>query len=947
MATKNERSTNLREKIEKARKAGGGVLTTGITPSKGTKIEGKTPEQHRTEGTGGTSIVFLPSERPERQVQILGKDIPSTPENVRLIEEGRKRTEQLQQQKKRQAIAQLAEQTKVAEQAQQTPYSSEYTIPPEVQAGIRDIQEKKAVQQTKSKGVFAGDLFTETPTAFVGPPKPPVLTKEIQAGIRDIQEKKAVQQTKSKGVFAGEKEYITPSIEKGIPVFSNIEKLGEEPIKITKSIARGVGKITTFGYKIGYEFGTEETKSFETAKKVVTKEGLKLVTDPDVIGVSLVGVATVIPAPILYLAGGGLAFKEAVKFAEKPSYQQVGLTLFYTAPLAFAKKKPEVVETVRQLIEVKKSKEVPLTKKEQKFIDKFKVKRTPEEIRALESQVGRGMVEDAYLIDISSLKQKQIDQLLKLQKEKKIESQYEIATESEKIAEVGLSFKSKRGRTELNIMQDVGIGEKFLSMFKKATKESRAVSERAEIAKMKELTSTELEAKIRAEMQRTGKSAKTILEEMIGKVTKETREQWALEERISKSKSKVEQMSKQDKKKLKEMRRDIAKDILNEWIEKKMELGKKKDIGIIIEMQKTSKYKKLAKQMDDELKNRVEQAESSELSLEELRYTMAKLEQSLIKSKGRKLDEFTKKQEESKPNLKEFGGFQSMDRQRQKLILIEEEQVLRGLKPIEEVSLNLQQPRTISPLFINVGTQAKPITTFKTETTPGLTISTTSITGQATSPISATTDISKSIIKSELSTMPRSKTLVDTSTVTSQDIVSQLRTKLTQETALKQDTLLRQDTILRQEQILKTPNPIITPTIKLPDFGMDYMKRGKVTYTAEVRREGKFKSIGIFQDIQEAFSEAKRIVSTTAAASLRVRGPTGFVGTPFKLSDEQFFRSKKEEGVFIERREKRIKSPGEIREITMKGIATQRMTNSNKKGGLFGKKRASKGVFSL
>jgi len=45
------------------------------------------------------------------------------------------------------------------------------------------------------------------------------------------------------------------------------------------------------------------------------------------------------------------------------------------------------------------------------------------------------------------------------------------------------------------------------------------------------------------------------------------------------------------------------------------------------------------------------------------------------------------------------------------------------------------------------------------------------------------------------------------------------------------------------------------------------------------------------------------------------------------LPSKTFYSSKKEPGVFIQRREARISSPGEKREITFKGIQMQRNKN--------------------
>ena len=49
------------------------------------------------------------------------------------------------------------------------------------------------------------------------------------------------------------------------------------------------------------------------------------------------------------------------------------------------------------------------------------------------------------------------------------------------------------------------------------------------------------------------------------------------------------------------------------------------------------------------------------------------------------------------------------------------------------------------------------------------------------------------------------------------------------------------------------------------------------------------------------------------------------------LPGKQFYKSEKEEGVYIEKPEKRIKSFGELGEITFKGLAAQKSRRATKK----------------
>jgi hypothetical protein len=111
------------------------------------------------------------------------------------------------------------------------------------------------------------------------------------------------------------------------------------------------------------------------------------------------------------------------------------------------------------------------------------------------------------------------------------------------------------------------------------------------------------------------------------------------------------------------------------------------------------------------------------------------------------------------------------------------------------------------------------------------------------------------------------------------------------------------------------PRRPTTPIYKLP--GTRKASRVLGGFTAEVRRRGKFKSIGAFTNIMKAAARGRKRVETTAAATYRVRDPYGRVvkvGAP----SESFYV--KPTGEVIERRERRIKSLGELREITYEGI---------------------------
>ena len=90
-------------------------------------------------------------------------------------------------------------------------------------------------------------------------------------------------------------------------------------------------------------------------------------------------------------------------------------------------------------------------------------------------------------------------------------------------------------------------------------------------------------------------------------------------------------------------------------------------------------------------------------------------------------------------------------------------------------------------------------------------------------------------------------------------------------------------------------------------------------FFTEVRRRGEFTRRRGFREFGEAFAFGREVAGETAAVSFRVTDPKGKVVEDATLLDilggGKFRRSKKEAGVFIERRAERISSAGEIFEI--------------------------------
>jgi hypothetical protein len=78
-----------------------------------------------------------------------------------------------------------------------------------------------------------------------------------------------------------------------------------------------------------------------------------------------------------------------------------------------------------------------------------------------------------------------------------------------------------------------------------------------------------------------------------------------------------------------------------------------------------------------------------------------------------------------------------------------------------------------------------------------------------------------------------------------------------------------------------------------------------------------FQPVGLFTTRQDAFTKAKDIVSNTAAASFKVMSQGRRVD-PEEPLGFQFRPSKREKGVFVEKRRFRISTPGEKAEIRPK-----------------------------
>lgn len=180
----------------------------------------------------------------------------------------------------------------------------------------------------------------------------------------------------------------------------------------------------------------------------------------------------------------------------------------------------------------------------------------------------------------------------------------------------------------------------------------------------------------------------------------------------------------------------------------------------------------------------------------------------------------------------------------------------------------------------------------------------------------------KTDVKRKQGTRTQPSQKIITSPITKTDVKtdSRIKQKQLQTPSITQKQRVTQ-TFQQSFSSLTTPSrfskgivtPIKTPFKRIESSG---------GFFVEIREKGLFRKVkGSFSDVRSAFGGGKRIVGGKAAASFRIReSRTGRIISDLQIEDQTIRKSKKEEGVFIERRGKRIKSGGELKEITYKGV---------------------------
>ena len=119
--------------------------------------------------------------------------------------------------------------------------------------------------------------------------------------------------------------------------------------------------------------------------------------------------------------------------------------------------------------------------------------------------------------------------------------------------------------------------------------------------------------------------------------------------------------------------------------------------------------------------------------------------------------------------------------------------------------------------------------------------------------------------------------------------------------------------------------------LKLPSFSFpsDEEPSLNVAFGVAVKKKGFFETIATGLTKEEALFKGSSVVGTTSSATFKIfsSGKTSEVGGRGLINKNDFYSPKKD--FFVEKRSRRIKSKGELQEITFKGLSTLK----NKKGG--------------
>ena len=160
--------------------------------------------------------------------------------------------------------------------------------------------------------------------------------------------------------------------------------------------------------------------------------------------------------------------------------------------------------------------------------------------------------------------------------------------------------------------------------------------------------------------------------------------------------------------------------------------------------------------------------------------------------------------------------------------------------------------------------------------------------------------------------------------LTAQDIAQSTAQKSILSQSLK-TSLLQQPIIRKSLQEIIPENKV--PFTPLFTTNNNELKKNK-GFDVLVRRKGVFKSVGRSSSLSAAVFKGKSITENTAAASFKILGDDIKDDSIKGLLSSRFRKSKKEKGVFIQKKQFRISTGGELFEITKKGQATKKNKRS-------------------
>ena len=199
--------------------------------------------------------------------------------------------------------------------------------------------------------------------------------------------------------------------------------------------------------------------------------------------------------------------------------------------------------------------------------------------------------------------------------------------------------------------------------------------------------------------------------------------------------------------------------------------------------------------------------------------------------------------------------------------------------------------------------------------------------------ISRTKPLSRTNLISDADIARRAKTDVslDVKQIQSQTLIEDVVQLPEQATDVVQavNPAVLQSSRLRQDQEQKTKKRLL-PIIPPPTIKRKKTKPSAV-FELQVRRRGEFRTVAKGLQFEEAVKRGGTITGTTAAASFRVKGSKAPVRA-LSLLGARFRPSKRSPDVFVERRQFRISSPGEVAEISRAPKSRSKRIIKKKKG---------------